>query len=74
MVSLDEQIRSYNPLVEALARRYTGNRYGAEFDDLVQEGLISVWQALDAGVNPSLNVMIFAMRNWVRTIRRQQGV
>lgn len=66
-----EEVAAYRQLVEKLARRYVGSA-GAEFDDLVQEGLISVWEALRRNNNPSAEVVQYAMRMWVRFLRRLQ--
>lgn len=46
---------------------------GAEYDDLVQEGLISVWQSLQRGVNPAL-VVENRMRDYLRYLGRQTPV
>lgn len=47
---------------------------GAEYDDLYQEGLISVWQALERGVTPSIEMVENRMRDWMRYIGRQTPV
>lgn len=73
MPTMNERVAAYRPFVELLANRFTG-RFGAEFDDLVQEGLVSVWQAHERGVEPSATIIQHSMRNWVRTVRRQQLV
>ena len=44
---------------------------GAELDDLVQEGLISVWWALQRDRTPSQRIIEFQMRKWVRTLGGQ---
>lgn len=65
-----EQVAEYEGLCEALARKFVG-RAGAEFDDLVQEGRIAVWQSLQDGRAPSTSYVEYAMRGWVTNLRRQ---
>lgn len=64
----DQAVAEYRSLVEALAtevhRSPGAKRVGAEMDDLVQEGLISVWQSLERGHNPA-TVIRNRMKNWV---------
>ncbi|MCZ2109520.1 MAG: hypothetical protein LC118_08125 [Dehalococcoidia bacterium] len=61
---------SYRGLVEALAEKVArspqAKRVGAEYDDLVQEGLIDVWQALRKDITPSAQTCENRMRNWVK--------
>lgn len=64
------EIQAYWPRLEKLARRYTG-RYGAEQDDLVQEGAIFVWESLQKGIRPPEEMILKRMRNWVRTMEHQ---
>jgi DNA-directed RNA polymerase specialized sigma24 family protein len=54
------------------ARKYVGWNM-AEQDDLVQEGLIAVWVALEADVNPSKEVIQGRMVDYVRALGRQMG-
>jgi DNA-directed RNA polymerase specialized sigma24 family protein len=68
----DDQIRSYDPHVASLARKYVG-RAGAELDDLVQEGRIAVWQSLEDLRPPSTEFIEFYMRRWIQTLRKQTG-
>lgn len=65
----DSELAAYQPLVKNLARKYVG-RQGAEWDDLVQEGMISVWEALRRDNIPSAEVVQYAMLQWVRFLRR----
>jgi DNA-directed RNA polymerase specialized sigma24 family protein len=69
-----EAVAEHKPRVEALAWRFNGLG-GAEFDDLVQEGLIKVWLLLeesdDPGYIPANLVIERAMLDWVRVCRRQ---
>jgi DNA-directed RNA polymerase specialized sigma24 family protein len=65
----DKAVGEYRGLVEALAtevhRSPGAKRVGAEFDDLVQEGLICVWQSLERGHNPA-HVIKNRMKDWVK--------
>ena len=67
----DAQIAAYEPLCEALARRFVG-RNGVEADDLVQEGRIFVWQSLKRGIHPSAEMIENRMRDLVRLEGRQR--
>lgn len=62
-------IEPYIGFVVTSASRLAGTRRarqaGAEYDDLYQEGLISVWQSLQRGVNPLLPIQN-RMKDWVR--------
>lgn len=69
---MNGRVAEYSDLAESLARRYVG-RNGAELEDLVQEGMISAWQALERGVTPSADILGFRMENWVRLLGRQTG-
>lgn len=59
-----EEVAAWKPLVESLAKRYEGWN-NAEFDDLVQEGLIVVFLALQRGKYPGLKPIEWAMIRWV---------
>lgn len=65
----DQAVEEYRGLVEALAtevhRSPGAKRVGAEMDDLVQEGLISVWLSLQRGHNPA-HVIKNRMKDWVK--------
>lgn len=65
-------VAAYLDLVESQAKRFVG-RAGAEFDDLVQEGLISVWEHLSNDLSPSVTAVQNAMRDWIRKLRRLNG-
>lgn len=69
---MNDRVADYRGLVESLARKYVG-RNGAEFDDLVQEGLINVWQTLERGITPSTEIVGHRMENWVRLLGSQSG-
>ena len=64
-----EAVAAYLPHIRGLAKRYTGVA-NAEFDDLVQEGMISVWQGLSRKLVPSSQVIEQRMVDWVRYLRR----
>ena len=71
-----EAVAAYLPLVESLAHKYvdkSGLYSGAEYDDLVQEGLIAVWQALEDERRPGPNTVMWAMMHWCRELSRQRG-
>lgn len=73
MTVTSEQVAAYRALVESLARRWVGLNQ-AEFDDLVQEGLIFVWLSLRAGARVSAEHIENRMKNWVRYLGRQVPV
>jgi DNA-directed RNA polymerase specialized sigma24 family protein len=74
---MNAAVAGYREAVEALALRVSRNagaiRVGAEFDDLVQEGLIQVWQSLGRGVTPSAVILENRMIDYVRYIGAQIG-
>lgn len=67
-----EAVAAYSNVVKRLATRYVGIA-NAEYDDLYQEGLISVWQALGRGLSPSLGVIEGRMVDWTRFLRRLEN-
>ena len=67
---LSETIKGYEAALVPLALRLVG-RDGADLDDLIQEGRISIWQALKRGVTPSLDIAFKRMQMWVRHLRPQ---
>lgn len=71
-LSMDQRIAEYLPLCQTLAAQLEGSNE-AEVDDLVQEGLIRVWQKLDVGEEPSPSDIKERMVDWVRTLGRQTG-
>jgi DNA-directed RNA polymerase specialized sigma24 family protein len=64
-----DAVAAYLPHIRNLARRFVGIA-NAELDDLVQEGMVSVWQAMSRGLTPSTLVIIHRMNDWVRYLRR----
>lgn len=73
---MNSAVAAYQATVEALAQKVAGGRrarqVGAEYDDLVQEGLIKVWQAFERGVTPSVEMIELRMWDWVKFIGRQR--
>ena len=69
---INGQIAGYRDLVESLAHKFVG-RNDAEYDDLVQEGFISVWLALEKGVTPAAHLIEARMLDWVRLLGAQLG-
>lgn len=69
---MNGQVAAYRGLVESLAHKFVG-REGAEFDDLVQEGLINVWQTLERGVTPAADIIEKRMLSWVEYLAGQNG-
>lgn len=69
-VEITSELKQYWPELTRYARKYVG-RFGAELDDLVQEGAIFVWQSLQKGITPSEDHIRNRMRNWVRTLEFQ---
>lgn len=70
MHPLNEAIGAEQSRVESIARQLAGID-GVEYDDLVQEGLIAVWQSLENGVPPTSTFIRNRMLNWVKYVRRQ---
>lgn len=64
------QVAPYSELVESLTRPYVG-RFDAEFDDLYQEGMEKVFEALRKGQLPAKQHIQNGMRDWVRTLEYQ---
>jgi DNA-directed RNA polymerase specialized sigma24 family protein len=75
---MNDQVAAYSGLVESLARKHSSGpraaQVGAEYDDLYQEGLISIWQALERGVTPSAEMVENRMRDWARYLGRQTPI
>jgi DNA-directed RNA polymerase specialized sigma24 family protein len=61
-----EDVAAYLAVVQSLAGRYVNKSVMAEYDDLVQEGLIGVWESLRDGQPPSSEYIQLYMRQWVR--------
>lgn len=75
---MDGQVAEYRGLVESSAHKLAATarakRAGAEYDDLVQEGLIDVWQTLERGLAPAARHIEHRMQNWIRLLAGQTGV
>lgn len=67
-----EQVAAYRQLVEDLAHRYVDLSVMCEHDDLVQEGLVAVWDSLSRGRPPSAEYVRLYMRHWRRRMERQR--
>lgn len=63
-------VAPYSELVASLTRPYIG-RFDAEFDDLYQEGMEKVFEALSKSQLPAKQHIQNGMRNWVRTLEYQ---
>lgn len=70
---LSEEIKSYEASLRPFALRLVG-RDGAELDDLVQEGRISVWTALAQDLPPSMDIAYKRMLAWVRHLKPQNPI
>lgn len=68
--AINNELAALLPRVERIALRY---RRQADFDDLVQEGWIACWQALEKGVHPTNDIIEGRMKNWLSYVRRQDG-
>lgn len=67
---MSDRVADYRGLVESIANRYRPRHILAEFDDLVQEGLVAVWDALERGVEPGPEYILNRMRSYVRKLNR----
>lgn len=67
---MNDRVGDYLGLVESLARKFVG-RNAAEYDDLVQEGLIHVWRSLKRGINPAAAQIENRMNDWTRLLGTQ---
>ena len=63
-------IECWLPDITRIAWKFTGKN-GAELDDLIQEGMISVWKSLDAGRNPSKTAIKNRMIDWTRFLNQR---
>lgn len=74
---LDDLVRDYTDQVaEMAADVVTWKRsrlVNAEYDDLYQEGLISVWQQLTGKGVVSMGIVMNRMRDYLRFLARQTG-
>jgi DNA-directed RNA polymerase specialized sigma24 family protein len=72
--AMSDKVALYLPMVTSHARRRTGSKYGAELDDLIQEGLISVWKSLEKGHEPVESHVVNRMKNWVRYVHGKRSL
>lgn len=72
----DPDLTPWLPIVEGTARRLAASprarQVGAEYDDLVQEGLLSVVINLRKGHDPKLAIAN-RMKDWIRYLGRQSA-
>lgn len=68
---LDDQLRAHAGLVESLADRLS-RRDRNERDDLIQEGLIAAWEALNGGKAVTEDIIVKRMEKWLRFRGRQK--
>lgn len=67
----DAQVAEYRPLVESVANRLHREGRYIWRDDLVQEGLIAVWQTLAKGQKPNEKDVERRMVDWIRVERKR---
>ena len=72
MATMSDMVASYLPTVKRLAWKYTGS-YGAEYDDLVQEGMIAVWNSIRKDHEPMGVYIQWRMKNWVSFVQKQKS-
>ena len=68
---LDDQLRAHQGLVESLADQLS-RRKPSERDDLIQEGLIECWRAIEAHEPITPEAVEKRMKKWLRYRGRQQ--
>jgi hypothetical protein len=75
--NINDQVADYRGLVEpiaaALANSKKARRVGAEYDDLIQEGLIMVWQLLERRITPTAVPVKNRMIDYIRLLAHQTG-
>lgn len=90
MTAVTSEVSHWLPLVEKRANHYerlaiyiieTGRTHGlfnthagAEFDDLVQVGLLKVWKELEKGFYPDQRIIDRVMKNHLRDTFRKATV
>lgn len=71
---MDATLEQLRGRVEALAVRLakpgTRGRNGCEFDDLVQEGMIDAWQAIQRGITPTDQHIRGRMLDYIKWLGR----
>jgi hypothetical protein len=75
---MNGRVAGYRGLVESSAHKLAATRRairaGVEYDDLVQEGLLAVWQSLGKGRPPNAEHVEGRMRNWIKHLAAQAGL
>lgn len=66
----NEQVAEYHETVAFFAKRYDGYM-NAEYDDLYQEGMLAVIEALMKGQRPLKDIIARRMTRWVSKCARQ---
>lgn len=66
------EVAAYQQLVEDLAHKYVDLSVMCEYDDLVQEGLVAVWDSLRRDRPPSAEYVRLYMRGWRTRMERQR--
>ena len=73
---MNAEVGKYKGLCESLARDLckpgTRGTNGVEYDDLVQEGLLNVWQTLQRGIKPDAKLIRERMKNYVRWLGQKK--
>ena len=65
---MSPEVAAYRDLVESIARRFRSRNPLAEEDDLIQEGLISVWLQLKDGADVEPDAVERHIRNYIRRL------
>jgi DNA-directed RNA polymerase specialized sigma subunit len=70
VTDINDRVAGYRGLVESVASRYRSRHILADEDDLIQEGLIAVWHALEKGIEPGPDYIRNRMKDYVRKLNR----
>ena len=65
---MSPEVAAYRDLVESIAKRFRSRNPLAEQDDLIQEGLISVWLQLKDGADVEPDAIERHIRNYIRRL------
>jgi DNA-directed RNA polymerase specialized sigma24 family protein len=68
---INGQVREHAGLVESLADRLS-RRDRNERDDLIQEGLIAVWETITGGKPVTEDIIVKRMKKWLKFRGRQK--
>lgn len=69
----DSLILSWDPLITSLARKRC-RMVGIEFEDLLQEGRVSVVTSYAMGLIPTEQSIVNALRRYMRAVREGRAV